>query len=130
MGEDAYYFRHDSLGVADGVGGWCSVKSISCPLIFLEADPALFSRRLLHYISLELDKYDDIVNEDISTVDYYNIDPRKIIQLGLNSLLEETQDKILGSTTVLITILRVSLNAFIVRKIDLKSQILEILDYY
>jgi serine/threonine protein phosphatase PrpC len=97
VGEDAYFCRQDAMGVADGVGGWCSVKN---------ADPALFSRRLLHHVSSELEKYDDLLNEEISTQDYYNIDPRKIIQQGLNSLLQETQELVLGSTTVLLGILR------------------------
>ena len=98
VGEDAYFYRKDALGVADGVGGWCSVR---------KADPALFSRRLMHYISSELEKYDDLLNEEISSLDYYNIDPRKIMQQGLNALLNETKDQVLGSTTALITILRV-----------------------
>ena len=98
VGEDAYFYRKDALGVADGVGGWCSVR---------KADPALFSRRLMHYISSELEKYDDLLNEEITSLDYYNIDPRKIMQQGLNALLNETKDQVLGSTTALITILRV-----------------------
>lgn len=97
VGEDAYFHRQDAIGVADGVGGWCSVKN---------ADPALFSRRLLYHISSELEKYDDLLNEEISCQDYYNIDPRKIIQQGLNLLIQETRDLVLGSTTVLIGVLR------------------------
>lgn len=26
VGDDAYFKRHDALGVADGVGGWCTHK--------------------------------------------------------------------------------------------------------
>jgi hypothetical protein len=39
VGEDAYFCRSDSLGVADGVGGWSGKKG---------ADPAMFSRLLMH----------------------------------------------------------------------------------
>ena len=39
VGEDAYFLRSDSLGVADGVGGWSGQAG---------ADPALFSRLLMH----------------------------------------------------------------------------------
>lgn len=38
VGQDAYFLRPDSLGVADGVGGWAGHKN---------ADPALFSRLLM-----------------------------------------------------------------------------------
>jgi hypothetical protein len=27
-GEDAFFLRHDAMGVADGVGGWSTVKSV------------------------------------------------------------------------------------------------------
>ena len=39
MDQDAYFVRHDSLGVADGVGGWNGKKG---------ADPGLFAARLMH----------------------------------------------------------------------------------
>lgn len=39
VGEDAYFVRHNSLGVADGVGGWAGRKG---------ADPGLFAARLMH----------------------------------------------------------------------------------
>lgn len=39
VGEDAYFVRNDSLGVADGVGGWAGRKG---------ADPGLFAARLMH----------------------------------------------------------------------------------
>lgn len=47
-GEDAYFTRHDSLGIADGVGGWTSVKG---------ANPALYSLLLMHYAALEFNNY-------------------------------------------------------------------------
>ncbi|KAI8335677.1 phosphatase 2C-like domain-containing protein, partial [Choanephora cucurbitarum] len=47
VGDDAYFKRHDALGVADGVGGWRTHKG---------ANPALYSRKLMHYAQLELDR--------------------------------------------------------------------------
>lgn len=43
--QDAYFVRHDSLGVADGVGGWAGRRG---------ADPGLFAARLMHHCSAEL----------------------------------------------------------------------------
>lgn len=48
-GEDAYFVRPDSIGVADGVGGWVSVKG---------ANSALYSRMLMHYSALEFQNFD------------------------------------------------------------------------
>lgn len=48
-GEDAYFIRPDSLGVADGVGGWVNVKG---------ANSALYSRMLMHYSAMEFQNYD------------------------------------------------------------------------
>jgi protein phosphatase PTC7 len=39
IGEDAYFLRNDSLGVADGVGGWSGHAG---------ANPARWSRKLMH----------------------------------------------------------------------------------
>ena len=114
-GEDAYLVRHDALGVADGVGGWSAMKSNhSVPISRVQdADPALYSRRLLHHIGMEMEAYDDITNEEISSHDYYHLDPRKVVSKGYKALKEETKrDKILGSTTVLLCILRVFLFDF------------------
>lgn len=67
VGDDAYFKRHDALGVADGVGGWrthkgkikifiCYYLFYSTPFITLGANPALYSRKLMHYAQLELDR--------------------------------------------------------------------------
>jgi hypothetical protein len=45
VGQDAMFQRWDSLGVADGVGGWTNVQ---------DADPALYSFKLMNYSSTEL----------------------------------------------------------------------------
>ncbi|ORX58235.1 protein serine/threonine phosphatase 2C [Hesseltinella vesiculosa] len=47
VGDDAYFQRNDALGVADGVGGWRSHTG---------ANPALYSRKLMHYAQVELDR--------------------------------------------------------------------------
>lgn len=49
VGEDAYFVRHNSLGVADGVGGWSGRKG---------ADPGLFAARLMHRKSKEQQRDD------------------------------------------------------------------------
>jgi hypothetical protein len=48
-GEDSYFIRSDSLGVADGVGGWVSVKG---------ANSALYSRMLMHYSAMEFKNFE------------------------------------------------------------------------
>ncbi|KAL7750943.1 hypothetical protein RI367_003523 [Sorochytrium milnesiophthora] len=50
-GEDAFFSRFNALGVSDGVGGWSGHKN---------ADPSLYSRTLMHYCNIELEKYDSI----------------------------------------------------------------------
>jgi serine/threonine protein phosphatase PrpC len=45
ISQDAYFVRHDALGVADGVGGWSGRKG---------ADPGFFAARLMHHCSAEL----------------------------------------------------------------------------
>lgn len=55
VGEDAYFVRDNAMGIADGVGGWSrSARSGSCPLSS-PSPSALFSRRLMHFCSAEID---------------------------------------------------------------------------
>ncbi|KAL1915895.1 uncharacterized protein VTP21DRAFT_6283 [Calcarisporiella thermophila] len=96
VGEDAYFCRHDSLGVADGVGGWHGVKS---------ANPAFFSRMLMHYAYVELEKYDNIECDEFQH--YYEVDPVEILQASYeSSVAEATRQGIVGSSTACIAILR------------------------
>ncbi|PPQ73035.1 hypothetical protein CVT24_001415 [Panaeolus cyanescens] len=54
VGEDAYFIRDNAMGIADGVGGWA--KSANYPQSPQIPTPsALFSRRLMHFCSAELD---------------------------------------------------------------------------
>lgn len=98
VGEDAYFVRPDSLGVADGVGGWAQVKG---------ANPALYSRKIMHYASAELEKLDDIMDADYTIEDYNNVDPRAILQKSYDlTNRDAVEERLLGSTTALIAILR------------------------
>ncbi|KAJ1973273.1 hypothetical protein H4R34_005132 [Dimargaris verticillata] len=95
-GEDAYFCRHDSLGVADGVGGWEGVKN---------ANPAMFSRKLMHYAFAEVDKYECI--EDYEFVHYYDINPVDILRKSYTQTLEDAyMEGIRGSSTACLAILR------------------------
>ncbi|KAJ1993298.1 hypothetical protein H4R33_000707 [Dimargaris cristalligena] len=95
-GEDAYFCRHDSLGVADGVGGWEGVKN---------ANPALFSRKLMHYSYIEVEKYENI--EDYEFVHYYDINPVDILRKSYTQVLEDAYvEGIRGSSTACLAILR------------------------
>jgi len=96
VGDDAYFTRHDSIGVADGVGGWKGVRG---------ANPSLFSRKLMHYAFTELDKYDNI--EDDEFVNYYKIDPVQILQKSYEKTMKDARKLGLkGSSTACIAILR------------------------
>ncbi|RKP39925.1 phosphatase 2C-like domain-containing protein, partial [Dimargaris cristalligena] len=88
--------RHDSLGVADGVGGWEGVKN---------ANPALFSRKLMHYSYIEVEKYENI--EDYEFVHYYDINPVDILRKSYTQVLEDAYvEGIRGSSTACLAILR------------------------
>ncbi|KAJ1924646.1 hypothetical protein IWQ60_005052 [Tieghemiomyces parasiticus] len=95
-GEDAYFCRHDSLGVADGVGGWEGVR---------HANPALFSRKLMHYAYTEVEKYENI--DDYEFVHYYDINPVDILRKSYTRVLEDAYvEGIRGSSTACLAILR------------------------
>ncbi|TPX43659.1 hypothetical protein SeMB42_g02301 [Synchytrium endobioticum] len=97
-GEDAFFSRHDSMGVADGVGGWSHVKG---------ANPALYSRKLMHYASQALEKYDDIANNEFDMEEYYNVDPRIILQKSYDAVSEDAgKEGLVGSSTAVIVVLR------------------------
>lgn len=75
VGEDAYFFRPEALGIADGVGGWTSARARSYAAAGggsaadddeatiaerarrARADPGLFSRLLMHYCEREVDAW-------------------------------------------------------------------------
>lgn len=96
VGEDAYFRRYDSLGVADGVGGWTGTTG---------ANPALYSRKLMHYAYVELERFDNI--DDPSFYDYDKADPVEILQTSYEHCLEDAEKEgIVGSSTACVVILR------------------------
>ncbi|KAJ3292715.1 hypothetical protein HK104_005103 [Borealophlyctis nickersoniae] len=98
VGEDAYFSRPDSLGVADGVGGWAQVKG---------ANPALYSRKIMHYVSAELEKLDDISSIDYDASSYNDVDPKDILEKSYNQVTADAKEEgLVGSSTAVIVILR------------------------
>ncbi|KAG0279892.1 hypothetical protein BGZ95_011937 [Linnemannia exigua] len=96
VGEDSYFRRHDALGVADGVGGWSGTTG---------ANPALYSRKLMHYAFVELEKYDNI--EEDAFYDYFNVNPVQILQKSFEqSARDAKKEGLIGSSTACLAILR------------------------
>ncbi|CAO3613657.1 unnamed protein product [Cunninghamella blakesleeana] len=96
VGEDAYFRRTDSLGVADGVGGWINTKG---------AHPALYARKLMHHAYLELERYDNI--EDPLFCEYEKANPLTILQHSYEQTSEEAKhEELVGSSTACIGLLR------------------------
>ncbi|KAG0267370.1 hypothetical protein BG011_006787 [Mortierella polycephala] len=96
VGEDSYFRRHDALGVADGVGGWSGTSG---------ANPALYSRKLMHYAFMELEKYDNI--EEEAFYDYFNVNPVQILQKSYEqSASDAKKEGLIGSSTACLAILR------------------------
>jgi hypothetical protein len=101
VGEDSFYIRHDSIGVADGVGGWSEIKG---------ANPALYSLKLMHCVQIQLEQYDAIVDDDygFDLEPYSETTPKYILtQAYERTSLDAKREKILGSATAMILILRV-----------------------
>ncbi|KAJ2901182.1 hypothetical protein IWW38_000147 [Coemansia aciculifera] len=95
-GEDAFFHRSDALGIADGVGGWAGVK---------DADPSLFARRLMHHVSLEIQRYEDIDDEMFSH--YYDAAPVDILRRAYEFTLSEMEALAMrGSSTACVVVLR------------------------
>ncbi|KAJ3411851.1 hypothetical protein HDV05_001640 [Chytridiales sp. JEL 0842] len=98
VGEDAYFARTDSIGVADGVGGWSEVAG---------ANPALYSLKLMHYVQQQLEDMDDIINCDYDINDYYNVSPKSVLQKSYDMTMEDAKTEgLVGSSTAIIAILR------------------------
>ncbi|KAI8084842.1 phosphatase 2C-like domain-containing protein [Halteromyces radiatus] len=96
VGEDAYFLRHDSLSVADGVGGWINTKG---------AQSSLYSRKLMHHAYLELERYDNI--EDPLFCEYEKANPLTILQKSYDETKEEAiNEGVIGSSTACLALLR------------------------
>jgi serine/threonine protein phosphatase PrpC len=104
VGEDAYFLRPDSLGVADGVGGWTSRPG---------ADPALFSRLLMHFCAVELSRYDNLSATDLAADNgsllnaWAAVDPVEVMHRAWERCVRASRrEGILGSSTALLALLR------------------------
>ncbi|KAF8580396.1 hypothetical protein K439DRAFT_1619853 [Ramaria rubella] len=106
VGEDAYFLRSDSMGIADGVGGWSKVPPAT-------ANSALFSRSLMHFCSYELSLLappppppsSSTEIPQPSTIDVHPID---ILQRSYDRCIAAFQRQGLtgGSATALLAVLR------------------------
>ncbi|SPO32021.1 uncharacterized protein UTRI_02578 [Ustilago trichophora] len=104
VGEDAYFLRPDSIGVADGVGGWASRAG---------ADPALFSRLLMHFCAAELSKFDDLSADQLAAHggkklrEWEQLDPVEVMHTAWERCVRASRrEGILGSSTALLAVLR------------------------
>ncbi|KAF7726462.1 hypothetical protein EC973_008697 [Apophysomyces ossiformis] len=95
IGDDAYFKRPDALGVADGVGGWRTQAG---------ANPALYSRKLMHYAQMELDRIKSNVRPYPVRQD--NPDPVLVLENAFHlTTLDAQHEGIVGSTTACVVIL-------------------------
>lgn len=106
VGEDAYFLRPDSLGIADGVGGWATRPG---------ANPAMFSRLLMHFCSVELSRYDHLQDStkggtrfsEEQQQKYWDVDPVEVMQRAWERCVRVSRHEgILGSSTALLAMLR------------------------
>ncbi|WFD32186.1 protein-serine/threonine phosphatase [Malassezia sp. CBS 17886] len=100
--------KQDALGISDGVGGWASSE---------RADPALFSRLLMHFCWAELRSIDDAYrraqqppdDEEAHAIDaaWQHTDPVDILQTAWErSVRASKREGIMGSATALLAVLR------------------------
>jgi len=82
-GEDNWFTRHDSLGVADGVSAWGKHESRG----ETRPDPALLSRKLMHSAYVELEKYDN--PEKDSHYVYDTVDPKQVLQKSYEQTMRQ-----------------------------------------
>ncbi|KAI8059868.1 phosphatase 2C-like domain-containing protein [Gongronella butleri] len=95
IGDDAYFQRKDALGVADGVGGWRSHTG---------ANPALYSRKLMHYAQMELDR----IKSNVRPMHMPPVTPNPIDILDNAfhlTTLDAQNEGIVGSTTACLVLL-------------------------
>ncbi|GAA5981342.1 hypothetical protein JCM10908_004075 [Rhodotorula pacifica] len=96
VGEDSYFLRPDSLGVADGVGGWSGHAG---------ANSARWARKFMHHCSAELARYENV--DDDMFLHYYEVDPVEVMQRAYEKTLSECKEEgTIGSSTALLAVLR------------------------
>ncbi|KAF9523003.1 hypothetical protein CPB83DRAFT_910953 [Crepidotus variabilis] len=66
IGEDAYFVRDNAMGIADGVGGWA--RSAAPYSTHHPSPSALFSRRLMHFCSAEIDTLSNNGSTDLRSI--------------------------------------------------------------
>ncbi|KAI9267885.1 phosphatase 2C-like domain-containing protein [Phascolomyces articulosus] len=91
IGDDAYFKRHDALGVADGVGGWRKHTG---------ANPALYARKLMHYAQLELDRIDN--NKRPSHVQQDQPDPVMVLENAYHLTSLDAQNEARSTTACIV----------------------------
>jgi serine/threonine protein phosphatase PrpC len=97
FGEDAYFRRHDALGVADGVGGWRNTAN---------ANSALFSRKLMHYASAECARFEDVDDEE-AFCKYDEADPVQVMTRSYEQAARDAfMEGMVGSCTACVVLLR------------------------
>ncbi|KAJ3117525.1 hypothetical protein HDU96_006454 [Phlyctochytrium bullatum] len=68
---------------------------------------ALYSRKIMHYASVQLESFDDIANCDYDINDYYNIDPLQVLSNAYEQTTRDAANEgLVGSTTAMIVIIR------------------------
>ena len=71
---------------------------------YIGGNPAFYSLKLMHYIGLELHKFD----ADSTPEDYYETDPKVVMDRGQEQMQKEADERgFKGSTTALLALLRV-----------------------
>lgn len=83
VGEDSYFLRPDSLGVADGVGGWSGHAG---------ANSARWARKFMHHCSAELARYENV--DDEMFLHYYDVDPVEVMQRAYEKTLSECKEEV------------------------------------
>jgi hypothetical protein len=63
----------------------------------------------MHYAREQLEAFDDIANCDYDINEYYNVDPKKVLQDAYDRTTVDAKEiGLVGSSTALVAILRVS----------------------
>lgn len=114
VGEDSFFMRSDGMGVADGIGGWKD-KELERERLHLSterADAALYALKIMHYVTCQLEQYDELDDrsEDGHTFnleDYGKVSPQSILRNSYECTNADAREEcFIGSTTALVAVLR------------------------
>ncbi|OLY82612.1 putative protein phosphatase 2C 80 [Smittium mucronatum] len=96
VGEDAFFFRKDAIGLGDGIGGWSTKKNSSS---------ALFSKRLMYNTCHEIGHFKD--GEDDAEDSEIEISSSSVLKDAFISTLRDMKKaKLKGSSTACVALLR------------------------